>query len=150
MQINFPADIGDTVYYYDQETKLIFPMVVLDIHKNRSNGFRFMLASTDYDWDNRFAVTVTLEDYNNTWFMTQLDAEKKYYEEVAINSFCEAIATIDKCFGKIKYTDCYLTSGTKVYLKSYDYYAQQFTLVDDNNNLYRISLTDIPKQIIFK
>ncbi len=151
MQIDFPVDVGETVYLYDEETKLIYPMMVYDIRKNRTSNFKFMLVSTEYEWDNKFSAIVGLDSYNITWFKSQSEAEEKYYTNIALDDLTEVVAKMTMLFDKLKYKDITIKgTDTKVKFQSYNYLSQTLTFCDISGNGIQVPISNVMNLINIK
>ena len=145
------ADIGDTVYFLDEETKLIYPMVVHKIQKSRATGFNMILVSTDDGWDTRFAEVVSLSDYKKTWFTTIYDAEQKYQSDQTKQAAQKNIALLELVFKQLQRTKCYLVnSNTLVKATEYTYSNNSMTFIEDNGTTHTIPLNEIKDKIIMQ
>lgn len=151
MQIDFPVDVGETVYLYDEETKLIYPMVVYDIRKNRTSNFKYMLVSTEYEWDNKFSAMVGIDSFNITWFKSQSEAEEKYYSNIALDDLTEVVAKMTMLFDKLKYKDITIKgTDTKVKFQSYNYLSQILVFCDINGNEIQVPIANAMNTITIK
>lgn len=145
------ADIGDTVYFLDEETKLIYPMVVHKIQKSRATGFNMILVSTDDGWDTRFAEVVSLSDYQKTWFTTIYDAEQKYQSEQTKQAAQKNIALLELVFKQLQRTKCSLVnSNTLVKAAGYTYSDNSMTFIEDDGTTHIIPLNEIKNKIIMQ
>ena len=146
--INFPADIGDTVYFLDRETNLIYPMLVHNITKNRLGDFKLILVSTDSSWDNQYAEIVNLEDYNRLWFTNLNEAETKHQSNISFNTLISGLYKTSQLFDSLKYKTIALKdTGITVKIKEYDYFNQAVILFDNTNTIYIIPINELNNKL---
>lgn len=149
--INFPADIGDTVYFYDKETSLIYPMVVYNITKNRLGDFKYILVSADSNWDNQYAEVVNINDFGKIWFSNVNQAEDYAKSDIDLASLSTALFKTSQIFNHLQYKRIILLeSNTLIKFKSYDFLNKVIIFTDDLGNQHNVNILELQSKIQFK
>lgn len=155
-ELNFPADIGDTVYYVDADAQMVYPMTVFQIKKNRHIGdFIFDLVMDGDTWDQKFTVSIKLSDFNRTGFLNPEDAERALIENTEQRNVYKTMLQVAN---RLKYQrDCYVFNETrkmmvpaKILNIDFTCAAGVFHLRDEVGQEYYFDPRDIGTHLCFK
>lgn len=154
--VNFPADIGDTVYYTDCDANIVYPMVIFQIKKNRNFGdFLFDLVLDGDTWDQKFTTSVTLSDFYHTVFLTAAEAESALIENTEQKNVYKAMLQVAN---RLKYQrECYVFNETRKIMLPAKILNIDFTcstgvfhLQDEVGQEYYFDPRDIGTKLLFK